>query len=105
MKSTILRQRLTFFISLTTTIAWGQFASLSDSLLSPSAEWHGDTAFMNFTQDGLRSNAPAAGSLLWSRPTNWINTEPPTGIYVVHIYLKTSQKNTWEKIPLSIYNP
>jgi hypothetical protein len=70
MKSAILRQRLTFFISLTTTIAWGQFASLSDSLLSPSAEWYGDTAFMNFTQDGLRSNAPAAGSLLWSRPSS-----------------------------------
>ena len=69
MKSALLRQRLTFFISLTTTLVWGQFSSLSDSLLSPSADWYGDTAFMNFTQDGLRSNAPAAGSLLWSRPS------------------------------------
>ena len=69
MKRAFLRQRLTFFISLTTTIVWGQFTSLSDSLLSPSADWFGDTAFMNYTQDGLRSDAPAAGSLLWSRPS------------------------------------
>ena len=69
MKSAFLRQRLTFFISLTTTIVWGQFTTLSDSLLSPSADWYGDTAFMNYTQDGLRSDAPAAGSLMWSRPS------------------------------------
>ena len=69
MKSAFLRQRLTFFISLTTTIVWGQFTTLSDSLLSPTADWYGDTAFMNYTQDGLRSDAPAAGSLMWSRPS------------------------------------
>ena len=55
----------------------------------------------------IMQNEPlvAGDHLIEIRPTNWINTEPPTGIYVLHIYLKTSQKNTWKKIPLSIYNP
>ena len=39
------------------------------------------------------------------RPKSWMNKEPSTGIYVLHIYLKTLQTNTRKKIPLSIYNP
>lgn len=51
------------------TSAFGQFFSVADSLLQPSPLWTGDTAHMNFTTEGLRTNAPAAGSLYWVRPS------------------------------------
>lgn len=69
MKRTLLRSALPFFICLIFNTSSGQFRSLHDSLLAPNPDWTGDTAFMNFTPDGLRTDASLAGSLLWERPS------------------------------------
>ena len=69
MKRPLLRSALSFFICLIFNTSSGQFRSLHDSLVSPSPDWTGDTAFMNFTPSGLRTDATSAGSLLWERPS------------------------------------
>ncbi len=43
---------------------------ITDSLRTKNPLWSGDTAWMNFTSEGLRTNAPGAGSLSWSLPSN-----------------------------------
>lgn len=69
MKSPLLRLALTFLICLISNSIYGQFHRISDSLTSPSTSWSGDTAWMNFSSEGLRSAAPSAGSLTWRRPS------------------------------------
>lgn len=69
MKSPLLRLALTFLICLISNSIYGQFHRVSDSLTSPSTSWSGDTAWMNFSSEGLRSAAPSAGSLTWRRPS------------------------------------
>ena len=69
MKSPLLRLALTFLICLISNTICGQFHRISDSLTSPTAAWSGDTAWMNFSSEGLRSAAPSAGSLTWRRPS------------------------------------
>ena len=69
MKSPLLRLALTFLICLISNTICGQFHRVSDSLTSPTAAWSGDTAWMNFSSEGLRSAAPSAGSLTWRRPS------------------------------------
>ena len=69
MKTNVLRSSLTFFICLIFNTSPAQFRSLQDSLTAPHPLWRGDTAYMNFTPQGLRSNAPSAGNLLWERPS------------------------------------
>lgn len=49
--------------------ALAQRFTLSDSLTSPSAEWQGDTAKMNFTPFGLRTQDSDAGECYWYRPS------------------------------------
>ena len=69
MKSPLLRLALTFLICLISNTICGQFHRISDSLTSPTGAWSGDTAWMNFSSEGLRSAAPSAGSLTWRRPS------------------------------------
>ena len=69
MKSSLFRLLLTFLICLISNSICGQFHSVSDSLTSPTGAWVGDTAWMNFSSEGLRSAAPSAGSLTWRRPS------------------------------------
>ncbi|MGB1620465.1 MAG: hypothetical protein ACPG9M_05050 [Schleiferiaceae bacterium] len=69
MKSPLLRLALTFLICLISNTICGQFHRISDSLTAPTAAWSGDTAWMNFSSEGLRSAAPSAGSLTWRRPS------------------------------------
>ena len=69
MKSHLLRLALTFLICLISNSIYGQFHRISDSLTSPTSAWSGDTAWMNFSSEGLRSAAPSAGSLTWRRPS------------------------------------
>ena len=69
MKSPLLRLLLTFFICLISNILCGQFHRISDSLTSANGAWSGDTAWMNFSSEGLRSAAPSEGSLTWRRPS------------------------------------
>ena len=69
MKSPLLRLALTFLICLISNTICGQFHRISDSLTSPTTAWSGDTAWMNFSSEGLRSAAPSAGSLTWRRPS------------------------------------
>ena len=69
MKSPLLRLALTFLICLISNTICGQFHRISDSLTSPTVAWSGDTAWMNFSSEGLRSAAPSAGSLTWRRPS------------------------------------
>ena len=69
MKSPLLRLALTFLICLISNSINGQFHRISDSLTSPSTSWSGDTSWMNFSSEGLRSAAPSAGSLTWRRPS------------------------------------
>ena len=69
MNSPLLRRALTFLICLISNTICGQFHRISDSLTAPTAAWSGDTAWMNFSTEGLRSAAPSAGSLTWRRPS------------------------------------
>ncbi|MEY2963634.1 MAG: hypothetical protein RL754_895 [Bacteroidota bacterium] len=46
-----------------------QSHSIIDSLFSPNPLWQGDTTWMDFTPEGLRTNAPSAGELTWYRPS------------------------------------
>ena len=69
MKRALLRSALSFFICLIFNTAHGQFRSLHDSLTTPHSDWTGDTAWMDFSTEGLRTNAPSAGSLQWQRPS------------------------------------
>ena len=69
MKSPLLRLALTFLICLISNTICGQFHRISDSLTAPTAAWSGDTTWMNFSSEGLRSAAPSAGSLTWRRPS------------------------------------
>ena len=63
----LFRSALTLCFCLIFNAATGQFYQLLDSLTAPDADWEGDTAWMQFSSDGLRSAAPAAGSLEWRR--------------------------------------
>jgi hypothetical protein len=65
MKTQRFRHALIFILYLISNFAFGQFYHLSDSLTSPNPQWTGDTAWMNYTKQGLQSNAPSAGSLIW----------------------------------------
>ena len=67
MKTQRFRHALIFILYLISNFAFGQFYHLSDSLTSPNPQWTGDTAWMNYTKQGLQSNAPSAGSLIWRR--------------------------------------
>ncbi|MAZ97236.1 MAG: hypothetical protein CMP53_06925 [Flavobacteriales bacterium] len=69
MKTELFRHAAMFAIYLTSISALGQFYQLSDSLTSQNPNWTGDTAWMNYTNQGLRTNAPSAGSLIWRRPS------------------------------------
>ncbi len=63
----LFRSALTLCFCLIFNAASGQFYQLLDSLTFPNPDWEGDTAWMQFSTDGLRSAAPAAGSLEWRR--------------------------------------
>ena len=63
----LFRSALTLCFCLIFNAATGQFYQLLDSLTAPHVDWEGDTAWMQFSADGLRSEAPAAGSLEWRR--------------------------------------
>ena len=63
----LFRSALTLCFCLIFNAATGQFYQLLDSLTAPHVDWEGDTAWMQFSADGLRSAAPAAGSLEWRR--------------------------------------
>ena len=63
----LFRSALTLCFCLIFNAATGQFYQLLDSLTAPNTYWEGDTAWMQFSADGLRSAAPAAGSLEWRR--------------------------------------
>ena len=69
MKRPLFRVLLSVLICLISNSICGQFHRISDSLTSPNAAWIGDTAWMNFSSEGLRSAAPSGGSLTWSRPS------------------------------------
>ena len=70
MNYTLFRSVRTLLFCLILTGLHGQKTTISDSLLIKNSLWSGDTAWMNFTSEGLRSNAPGAGSLNWSLPSN-----------------------------------
>ena len=63
----LFRSALTLCFCLIFNVATGQFYQLLDSLTAPHVDWGGDTAWMQFSTDGLRSAAPAAGALEWRR--------------------------------------
>ena len=67
MSTDLFRSALTFCFCFIFNAAMGQFYQLYDSLTEPHSAWEGDTAWMDFTSDGLRSAAPAEGSLEWRR--------------------------------------
>jgi hypothetical protein len=69
MKTELFRHAAMFALYLTSISALGQFYQLSDPLTSQNPNWTGDTAWMNYTNQGLRTNAPSAGSLIWRRPS------------------------------------
>ena len=63
----LFRSALTLCFCLIFNAATGQFHQLLDSLTAPNLDWEGDTAWMQFSSDGLRSSAPTAGSFEWRR--------------------------------------
>lgn len=70
MNYTLFRSVRTLLFCLILNSLHGQSTSISDSLLTKNPLWSGDTAWMSFTSSGLRTNAPGAGSLHWSLPSN-----------------------------------
>lgn len=69
MNYTLFRSVRTLLFCLILNSLHGQSTVISDSLLTKNPLWSGDTAWMNFTSEGLRTNAPGAGSLHWSLPS------------------------------------
>lgn len=63
----LFRSALTICFCLIFNAPTGQFHQLLDSLTAPHVDWEGDTAWMQFSANGLRSAAHAAGSLEWRR--------------------------------------
>jgi len=70
MNCTLFRSVRTLLFCLILNSLHGQSTSISDSLITKNPLWSGDTAWMNFTSEGLRTNAPGPGSLHWSLPSN-----------------------------------
>ena len=63
----LFRSALTLCFCLIFNAAQAQFYALFDSLTAYHTDWEGDTAWMQFSSEGMRSAAPAAGSLEWRR--------------------------------------
>ena len=69
MNCTLFRSVRTLLFCLILNSLHGQTTTITDSLRTKNPLWFGDTAWMNFTSQGLRTNAPGAGSLSWSLPS------------------------------------
>jgi len=69
MQRTLFRSVRTLVFCLILNGLYGQSTLISDSLRAKNPLWSGDTAWMNFTTEGLRTNAPSAGDLHWSLPS------------------------------------